>query len=581
VTYFADKHAQSVEAIDAWIGENYAGSVRATPEQVSAHGLGSEFEGWVITSANGSQIIFAVDQSFPFSRPKTAAIGLADKAGGPHVEKQSRLCTWGDTATFDPGAPVDIARSYIVASFRLVAENETGGDTSDYSNDFEAYWRRDATSDFQLRTMVSPSPPSRLLVGWHGQNQLVVAETRAECARWLGNSYGKINPSYRPSALIWMDPLPTPSEYPDTTIALRALVKSRDEAAVSIVDKVLTSAEGRRAILLVGPATSNRNATGGLLVHEPLASQRFGSSVSHKGFRKGKVPASVRASRSSLDRVEPENVLASWTRLEAGVFSRLRERKVAILGCGAVGASVSRILAQTGVGRLLLIDSDILRWENIGRHELGAEDVSKFKSAAMATRLSTRLPHLIECSHRSTDWIKSVEKEETLLDDCDLVVAAMGDWLSESALSDFVRARRLKASIVYGWLERRGMAAHALALSNEAPCFRCGFDAFGQPLLPATSWLREEDNEQCAATTSPFGAAELSVGTGLISSLAIELLLGRASAPAHRVWLARTAELERQGGYWSDKWAEDVGDPADGAKCIGVDWPKRKDCDCG
>lgn len=430
--------------------------------------------------------------------------------------------------------------------------------------------------------MVAAAAPSRPLVGWYGQSQIVLGETKEDCARWLRHTFGKdVAPSYGPSALIWLDPLPPPDQYPDTTLALRQLVQKQAASALPLLDKVLTSTSGRRAILLAGPATAKRNAVGGLIVEDPRGGQRFGAKapIEH-GFRKGKVPAAILASRLTIERVEPEDVEASWTRLEPGVFQQLRSKKVAVIGCGAVGATVARILAQTGVGRLVLIDPDLIRWENIGRHELGAEYLRKNKAVGLASRLVANVPHLMECSPHARDWIDLARDQEAIFDDCDVIVAAMGDWLSESALDDFTRSRGICASVVYGWLERRAMAAHALALNKETGCFRCGFDNFGEPLLPATSWLKEEDNEQCAAITSPFGAADLSFANGLIGGLVIELLLDRAAPPAHRVWLARTAELDRQDGYWSKAWKDEAGDPGSGAMMLGANWPQRPGCVC-
>ena len=580
MTYFAEKHAKAQQAIDDWVAGSYAGAKRATPAQLAEHGLGEEYTGWVIPIENDARLTFAIDPSFPFSRPKTAIAGLGELALSPHVERHARLCTWGDASAFDPDAPAEVARGYIEASLQLLADNQAGGDVSDYSVDFEAYWRRQTTSNFRLLTMVSPEPPSRSLVGWFGQTQIILGETKSDCTRWLRNVFGeKIQESYGPSALIWLDPLPTPAEYPDTPSALRQLVKSRAASDLPLLDGVLTSTTGRRAVLLAGPATASRNAFGALVIQDPPLRHKFGGAALDHGFRKGKIPAAILASRLTSDRVEPEDVEASWTRLEPGIFEQLRSKKVAVIGCGAVGSSVARILAQTGVGRLVLIDPDILRWENISRHELGAEYVLKNKAIALASRLTQSLPHMIECVGHGLDWVSLAREQEGLFDDCNVVVAATGDWLSESALDDFTRSRAMVQPIVYGWLERRAMAAHALALNKDTVCFKCGFDNFGEPVLPATSWLSEEDNEQCAAVSSPFGAAELSFGNGLISGLVIDLLLERAVLPAHRIWLARTQELERQGGYWSQAWKDGVSDPG-GGMMVGVDWPQRGGCIC-
>lgn len=67
---------------------------------------------------------------------------------------------------------------------------------------------------------------------------------------------------------------------------------------------------------------------------------------------------------------------------------------MAIVGCGAIGAAVARLLAQAGVGELLLVDGDELTVANASRHPLGIDHVGLNKATAMAAVLRRQLPHL-------------------------------------------------------------------------------------------------------------------------------------------------------------------------------------------
>lgn len=582
MTYFSDRHAAAVLAVDAWIAGKYAGSSKATPAQLNEHGLGTGFEGWIIPIRPDVRIVLAVDPRFPFSRPKTAFSGLPQIRLGPHVEADQRLCTWGDDASTATGSPDAIAEAYIQESIALLIENESGGDVADFSIDFEAYWRRSVDFSINLLSLVPLRPPSRFVVGSYGEGEILLAETASEADRWLKNRSGKNKARQsRTAGVIWLDPLPRPDEYPTDIPAFRRLLEKQAPDAVHVLDHVLSSSDARRALLLAGPATPKRNAAGGLIVDQGRQPRSFNKALpAHRGFRKGHVPPDVIGMRSRLRRSEVQQVDAAWTRLENGVFQALRERRVAVLGCGSLGAGVARLLAQTGVGRLVLVDPDALRWENIGRHELGANEVGTNKATSLATHLRARLPHLLECEGYDKDWVRLALSNDSLFDGCDVVVSAMADWVGESALDDFARSRPLNAPVVYGWLERRAMAAHAVALTKDGACFKCGFDERGDAQTPATFWFKDEDNEQCAAPTSPYGATELSFAQALVSGLIIDLLLGRALAPAYRVWLARTVELERQGGAWSHRWKDNVGDPGHGAFIAGAEWPQREGCTC-
>jgi hypothetical protein len=59
--------------------------------------------------------------------------------------------------------------------------------------------------------------------------------------------------------------------------------------------------------------------------------------------------------------------------------TRLARGKVAIVGCGATGASVSGLLARAGVGHLLIIDRDYVEPSNLQRQSLPSILTSRFK----------------------------------------------------------------------------------------------------------------------------------------------------------------------------------------------------------
>ncbi|MDR1198504.1 MAG: ThiF family adenylyltransferase [Prevotellaceae bacterium] len=58
-----------------------------------------------------------------------------------------------------------------------------------------------------------------------------------------------------------------------------------------------------------------------------------------------------------------------------------------LIGCGSVGSLVALELAKAGVGRFLLIDSDIIGYHNICRHQCGIYDVGKYKTEAVKERI--------------------------------------------------------------------------------------------------------------------------------------------------------------------------------------------------
>lgn len=80
-----------------------------------------------------------------------------------------------------------------------------------------------------------------------------------------------------------------------------------------------------------------------------------------------------------------------------------------IIGCGSVGSLVALELARAGVGRFFLIDSDILGYHNICRHQCGIQDVGKYKTTAVKERILQINPYAE--IHTSSKMIQEVSMD--------------------------------------------------------------------------------------------------------------------------------------------------------------------------
>ena len=82
--------------------------------------------------------------------------------------------------------------------------------------------------------------------------------------------------------------------------------------------------------------------------------------------------------------------------LKLDVFSRnvgilesdvMLSKKAVLIGCGSVCSLVALELARSGVGNFMLIDSDIMGYHNICRHQCGMLDVGRYKTEALKERI--------------------------------------------------------------------------------------------------------------------------------------------------------------------------------------------------
>src|ERR1700746_2786387 len=74
---------------------------------------------------------------------------------------------------------------------------------------------------------------------------------------------------------------------------------------------------------------------------------------------------------------------------------KLKNAKVLLIGTGGLGAPLGLYLAAAGVGKLGLVDFDVVDFTNLQRQvTFGTSDVGKAKSAAARARLSNLNPDI-------------------------------------------------------------------------------------------------------------------------------------------------------------------------------------------
>ena len=76
------------------------------------------------------------------------------------------------------------------------------------------------------------------------------------------------------------------------------------------------------------------------------------------------------------------------------VHSRLKQSAVAVCGLGGLGSNIAVMLARVGVGRLLLIDFDVVEPSNLNRQSYFIEDLGKLKTQALSEQIAKINPFI-------------------------------------------------------------------------------------------------------------------------------------------------------------------------------------------
>jgi molybdopterin/thiamine biosynthesis adenylyltransferase len=211
----------------------------------------------------------------------------------------------------------------------------------------------------------------------------------------------------------------------------------------------------------------------------------------------------------------------------------LASKRVAVIGCGALGSATAAILARSGVGSLRLIDRDIVEPRNLGDQCLfGDADARERRPKAVV--VAERLGQFVEgldVEPLVDDFAPS--NAEALIDGADAIVDATDNLDSKYLINDAA----LASDVPWVYAGCAGTRVTVMAVVPRAThCLRCIWPEPPSPVRVdgcATAGL-------LPATAQVAGAIQATEILKLLLGRAEELVAGPLSIDA---WTARTRRL--------------------------------------
>ena len=161
---------------------------------------------------------------------------------------------------------------------------------------------------------------------------------------------------------------------------------------------------------------------------------------------------------------------------------KLRKAKVCVVGVGGIGNPVVTQLTAMGIGKLKIVDRDIIEISNLHRQHLYTEeDIGKVKVEAAKARLEQ-----INSSVQIEALPNSVTKytAENIVKGFDIVVDALDSIDARYALND--ACIKLNIPLIYaGALGMLGSIC--TIIPNKTACLRCIFPALAEDDMPTCS----------------------------------------------------------------------------------------------
>lgn len=528
-------------------------------------------------STGAMPVHILVDACFPFSSP---SIYLSDAAlflKIPHIEVTGKLCLLPANARVSPSDPVGVVEWLIRDAKELIENGLNARNTEDFAEEFNNYWNsRSEVVSPNFLLFIDPTGPSRNLVYFPHSAFTLIAEDAETGEMWLKN-WGFPSLKSYPTRFVWLNSPLLPSSYPATNYDVALIAQADGSETFEALCKFAPGHKNQLPVLL-GFESKTGPAFAGVVL-------KASKKVFH-GFRcKSKLIPELLPRYFSDERLAPKRthrIDPMWIHSRGGPLGGADSffgKKAVLIGCGSLGSDIAYLLAKSGVGTLTLIDYDIMNWDNVGRHLLGADAVARSKVAAVKKLIENQLPH-ISVNAIDADWEKTWRATPNIFQEADVIISTTAVFKSESLFNCLKKTTPDFPPIIFGWAEPYGCAGHALLVMDAGGCLSCGMSDVGDFSYRVCKWDGETTLKEpaCGDSYQPYSILDVEPIKTMIAELALEVLNEKISKSQLRTWVGSRIHLEESKGSWTTDWISKHGSPGDGRIFASYPWEKNPDC---
>jgi len=153
---------------------------------------------------------------------------------------------------------------------------------------------------------------------------------------------------------------------------------------------------------------------------------------------------------------------------DQAAFSRA---SVCCVGAGGIVSHIAPTLVRKGIGKLKLLDRDIVEPSNLNRQRFYEKDVGKNKALALAENLQ---PECIADTEIMGLALRLEEAIDLRVDlSCNVVICGVDNNPARVAASRFFRAKGIP--VIFAAVSRDGDHGHIFVQDRKGPCISCLF----------------------------------------------------------------------------------------------------------
>jgi len=527
----------------------------------------------VTVSGAPTILYFCIDKSFPVSIPVLFLTPWDVFGIVPHVETDGFICyAQEEGILLDSENIIGLAQEAITRAVSVVECGIAGTNHQDFLDEFGVYWGR-TTNIRTAMSLVSPSIAIKevslykQVTSPHGKGKSNSRKNRSpkKVVHWYLyddlaslNQYFHFTPDHAPkSSKVLFIPLqpgrvivpPHPATFWDLAEVRRIVFNNLSDHQKLELAPFLSSSTPEEMIILSIPRIS-----GG----ETLIGIRFSGIKKYRPHPLHQEGEAAEISPFSLTRRDREYLLP-----RGGSNLALAQKRVLLLGCGALGGYIAAELTRAGVLQLTVLDEDTLAADNYFRHLLGRKHLGKPKVIALKEDIEGRLPYVeVTALHCSLE--EALERHQIQPGEFDLIISALGNPTVELAFNNWHQALQSAAPALFTWLEPYGIGGHAVLTKFRSACLKCLYpkpadeDIFCRASFAGKNQKFAKNISGCRNVFTPFGSLDAMKTAELATRLAIGTLTGSVSAPIMLSWKGDATEFLNNGFTLSPRYGSDM-----------------------
>lgn len=509
-------------------------------------------EGEILVDGHHVTLQILLDRSFPLTLPRIFlkpwdALGFI-----PHIDLNGFICFADPEGLIvDRHRPVDVIKGSLQRVIQLLTEGVRGKNKQDFVNEFEAYWGRLKEPEIVFSTLEDGDQACRVVVASAKEEATYVSRNEQEIHQFLNGFpsgslviHSALYLPLQPGTII-LPPRPDRDPW-SVQEAREILLANLSPANQRRVAKLLKRQRADKYVIVKLPRPAGGYSLFGFRFEKP--------SKRHPLLANGSANRLIPLKLIRLDR--------KFLTQRGGGSIELADKRVLLIGCGAVGSQVANQLTRAGILNLTLLDHDRLDPANTFRHTLGRQYWRKSKAEALKEQLELNLPYAsIQAVEDKVE--NAIRNGIVRLSQYDLVILAIGNPTVELYINELIFSQE-RAMAIFTWLDPLGIGGHALLVHpRKNGCFECLYTSMidgsgtlqNRASFAAPDQYFGRDLSGCASLHTPYGMIDAANTANLATRLAINALAEKENGNPLLSWKGDATDFQIEGFRLSSRYS--------------------------